>query len=109
MGAITVRMLDELGYDPDAVPSALNRPQLRDVDRVPVGAMVAARDGQRAVAVARLHSGRLVVVDDACPHDGGLISDGFVEGELLVCARHNWELTVDIDASQCRRACKLRE
>ena len=79
-------MLAELGYDPDD-----GRADLRDV-QVAIGEVIAARDGGRAVAVARLGSGRLVVVDDVCPHDGGRISDGFVEGERIVCARHGWEL-----------------
>ena len=80
-------MIDELGYDPDD-----GRVDVSDIVDVPVGALIAARHGARQLAVARLESGRLVVVDDICPHDGGRISDGFVEGEHLVCARHNWEL-----------------
>jgi phenylpropionate dioxygenase-like ring-hydroxylating dioxygenase large terminal subunit len=73
--------------------------------------MRAARDGYRPVAVARLASGRLVVVDDRCPHDGGRISDGFVDGEHIVCARHGWELALVESPSgmRCERACKLRE
>ena len=59
------------------------------------------------VAVARLGSGRLVVVADECPHDGGRISDGFVDGERLICARHGWEL--EARDGRCERACKLRE
>jgi nitrite reductase/ring-hydroxylating ferredoxin subunit len=87
-------------------------PALADLDPaidVPIGAILRARDGARAVAVARLGSGRLIVVDDVCPHDGGRISDGFVAGERLVCARHGWEL--EVDGGGCRRArnCKLRE
>jgi vanillate O-demethylase monooxygenase subunit len=69
--------------------------------------MLAARIGARRVAVARLGSGRLVVVADECPHDGGRISDGFVDGERLVCARLGWELTAR--RNRCERACKLRE
>jgi len=69
---------------------------------VPVGRVVRARDGARAVAVARFESGVVVVVADECPHDGGRISDGFVEGERLVCNRHGWEL--DVCAGQCVRA-----
>ena len=87
MGALRAQLLDELGYDPDD-----GRPQLCEVGFVPVGAVVAARDGARPVAVARLESGRIVVVEDTCPHDGGKISDGYVEGEHLVCARHGWTL-----------------
>lgn len=83
MGAL----VDELGYDPDD-----GRVPLAEVGFVPLGAVVAARDGARPVAVARLYSGELVVVDDECPHDGGRISDGYIEGDRLVCARHGWEL-----------------
>jgi phenylpropionate dioxygenase-like ring-hydroxylating dioxygenase large terminal subunit len=87
VASLHAQLLDVLGYDPDD-----GRPQLHEVGFVPVGRIVAARDGARPVAVARLASGTLVVVDDHCPHDGGLISDGYVEGELLVCARHGWQL-----------------
>jgi phenylpropionate dioxygenase-like ring-hydroxylating dioxygenase large terminal subunit len=97
VGAIHAQILDVLGYDPDD-----GRPQLHEVGFVPVGRIVAARDGARSVAVARLTSGALVVVDDECPHDGGRISDGYVEGERLVCARHGWEL-VACDG-RCERA-----
>ena len=105
MGPVTAQLLDVLGYDPDdGVPdvSAVSA-------GVPVGAIVRARDGARQVAVARLGSGRLVVVDDRCPHDGGRISDGWVDGERIVCARHGWEL--DGEGVRCPREgeCKLRE
>ena len=102
MGPITAQLLDELGYDPDDGRIALD-----DVGVVEVGAVIAARDGARAVAVARLGSGKLVVVDDECPHDGGRISDGFVDGERIVCARHGWEL--EVAGQRCQRVCKLRE
>jgi phenylpropionate dioxygenase-like ring-hydroxylating dioxygenase large terminal subunit len=89
MGPIQAQIVDELGYDPDDGRRALD-----ELDVVPVGAIVAARDGARPVAVARLTSGRLVVVDDVCPHDGGRISDGYVDGDRLVCSRHGWALAV---------------
>jgi phenylpropionate dioxygenase-like ring-hydroxylating dioxygenase large terminal subunit len=104
MGSVTALLLDELGYDPDDPRDAI--PQLSGL-HVPAGAILRARDGARAVAVARLLSGRLVVVEDVCPHDGGRISDGFVEGERLVCTRHGWEL--EAEGGRCRRVCKLRE
>lgn len=116
MGPVTARLFDELGYDPDDPFDPYRpdgaAPQLAALDpaiHVPAGAIVRARDGARAVAVARLGSGRVIVVDDVCPHDGGRISDGFVAGERLVCARHGWEL--EVQGGRCRRAraCKLRE
>jgi phenylpropionate dioxygenase-like ring-hydroxylating dioxygenase large terminal subunit len=89
-------LVDELGYDPDD-----GVPQLTDVRviDVPVGRIVRAREGTTQVAVARLESGKVVIVEDMCPHDGGRISDGFVAGERLVCSRHGWEL------EPCGRTC----
>jgi len=108
MGAVSAQLLDELGYDPDdGVPDATEPAVQRSLARLGVGSVVAARIGARRVAVARLGSGRLVVVDDACPHDGGRVSDGFVDGEHLVCARHGWAL--EARNGRCERACKLRE
>jgi nitrite reductase (NADH) small subunit len=101
MSAIRAQILDELGYDPDD-----GRPALAEVVDVPAGMVIAARDGARPIAVARLRSGMLVVVDDICPHDGGRISDGFVDGERLVCARHGWELVVC--EGRCERAARSR-
>ena len=101
MSALHAQMLDELGYDPDEVGAR----QLDELDLtidVPIGAVVAARDGARPIAVARLGSGKLVIVADECPHDGGRISDGYVDGERIVCARHGWELVAC--AGRCERA-----
>jgi nitrite reductase/ring-hydroxylating ferredoxin subunit len=108
MGPVTAQLLDELGYDPDdGVPDLAEVACGGRAERLRIGSVIAARIGARRVAVARLGSGRLVVVDDVCPHDGGRISDGFVDGELLVCARHGWELAAR--NGRCERACKLRE
>ena len=111
MGPVSAQLFDELGYDPDDGVPELSDPD--DLARraagraLAVGAVIAARIGARRVAVARLGSGRLVVVADECPHDGGRISDGFVEGERLICARHGWQL--EARNGRCERACKLRE
>jgi nitrite reductase/ring-hydroxylating ferredoxin subunit len=79
------------------------------VDDVAVGELVPARvkvrRGTVDVVVARLGSGRLVVVADACPHDGRPISSGgFVDGERIICGRHGWELEACRGTLQCPRA-----
>lgn len=56
------------------------------------GQVIAAQHRGRPVALAVLGDGRAFAVADRCPHDGGLLSDGFVEGDKLVCARHGWEV-----------------
>jgi nitrite reductase/ring-hydroxylating ferredoxin subunit len=108
MGPASAQLIDELGYDPDdGLPELAGLGGPAGVPGLAPGAMIAARLGARRVAVARLRSGRIVVVADECPHDGGRISDGFVDGERLVCARHGWEL--EARNGRCERACKLRE
>lgn len=104
MAWVSAQLFDELGYDPDDGVPEVSRPLARSLA---AGDVVAARMGARRVAIARLGSGRLVVVDDRCPHDGGRISDGFVDGEQLICARHGWAL--EARNGRCERACKLRE
>lgn len=133
MASLSAQLIDELGYDPDdgvpelgellglaagsapievgaaleAAAGAGTLPGGSLARAVAGGDVAAARIGPRRVAVARLGSGKLVVVADECPHDGGRISDGFVEGEHLVCARHGW--TLEARNGRCERACKLRE
>jgi nitrite reductase/ring-hydroxylating ferredoxin subunit len=126
MGPASALLLDELGYDPDdGLPEISGISEISEISDsrgpgvrpditvgdvatdIAIGVMIAARAGARRVAIARLGSGRLVVVDDECPHDGGRISDGFVDGERLICARHGWEL--EARNGRCERACKLRE
>jgi nitrite reductase/ring-hydroxylating ferredoxin subunit len=104
MASVSAQLFDALGYDPDD-----GVPQLGEIRQraLAIGAVVAARRGAQRVCVARLGSGRLVVVADECPHDGGRISDGFVDGERLICARHGWAL--EARNGRCERACKLRE
>ena len=99
MSSLTALLIDTIGYDPDD-----GRPAIADVDprELAAGSILPARDGARAVAVARLGSGQLVVIDDVCPHDGGRLSGGFVEGDRLVCVRHGWEL--DVCGGRCERA-----
>lgn len=63
--------------------------------------IAAAHHEGEAVAVVRTESGRLYMLPDRCPHDGGRISDGFVEGEQVVCARHGWE--IDACSGRCER------
>jgi len=88
--SLRARLADLLGEDPFALPSV--RPTVAEalVECTP-GSVVAATENGSDVAVVALADGRRFVVPDACPHDGGLLSDGFIEGERLVCARHNWE------------------
>lgn len=65
------------------------------------GTVAPASDRGRPVALVVLSDRRAFVVDDRCPHDGGPLSDGFLDGDRLVCARHGWE--IDPCAGTCGR------
>lgn len=81
---------DMLGEDPFDPPA--RRPTVAAaLAACAPGQVVAARRGIENVVVFVLGDGRAFVTPDRCPHDGGRLSDGFVEGSRLVCARHNWE------------------
>ncbi len=78
-----------------AQPTAERPTVARAVRMCPLGAVVAARHRGRDVAVARRLDGEVFVMPDRCPHDGGRLSDGFVDGETIVCSRHGWEFSLD--------------
>ncbi len=97
---------EDLATECPTPQSALRRPEPA---RLPVaeaihlcqrGHVIAASEDGAPVVVAKLASGTISVLADICPHDGGLLSDGYVEGELVVCARHGWEF--DGHTGQCR-------
>ena len=74
-------------------PAGGPRPDVAEAARMcPRGQVMAARQDGRDVVVGQLEDGRVFVLPDRCPHDGGRLSDGFVERGRLVCARHGWEL-----------------
>jgi nitrite reductase/ring-hydroxylating ferredoxin subunit len=90
VSSLHARVCDLLGYDPDA-PIEARPPVAEALRRCPAGQVMAARDGAIEVAVCRLADGRAFALLDRCPHDGGRLSDGFVEAGRLVCSRHGWE------------------
>ena len=101
MTATAALLADLLGYDPDAPPPVVRPTVAEALARVRPGEVVAAREGAEPVALAVLADGRAFVLEDRCPHDGGWLSDGFVEGERVVCARHGWE--IDPCTGRCDR------
>lgn len=100
--SIRARASDLLGVDPYAEPPARRPTVHRALAGCEPGQVVPARDRKKHVAVVRLPDGRAFVVPDRCPHDGGLLSDGYVDGDRLVCARHNWEF------DPCSGSCTTR-
>jgi nitrite reductase/ring-hydroxylating ferredoxin subunit len=51
--------------------------------------VLASVDG-RDVAVFR-RGAELLAIGNDCPHQGGSLCDGWVEGDIVVCPLHGWE------------------
>ncbi|MCG8421143.1 MAG: Rieske (2Fe-2S) protein [Proteobacteria bacterium] len=89
---------DLVGGDP--IDERPERPTLgQALARAKPRQVTSARRGRSRFCVVTLEDGRSFALPDRCPHDGGLLSDGYVEGNRLVCARHGWEF--DLVAGIC--------
>ena len=71
---------------PVTVDEAAHR--LGPIDQIPIGEGRAfGIDGQQ-VAVFRLRSGAVHAVSAVCPHRGGPIADGQIDGSIVLCPLH---------------------
>ena len=61
---------------------------LGPVEQIPMGEGRAFDVQGRQVAVFRLRSGRLHAVSAVCPHRGGPLADGQVDGTVVLCPLH---------------------
>ncbi|OLB95119.1 MAG: hypothetical protein AUH30_15980 [Candidatus Rokubacteria bacterium 13_1_40CM_68_15] len=69
------------------------------------GALVVPVDAELTLAVFRLGE-RFYAVDNACPHKGGPLAEGAVEGTVVTCPWHGF--TVDLGTGRCPRNPWLR-
>jgi len=78
--------------------SAGSRTKVADVAEVGDGqAKVVEVDG-RSVAVFNV-AGRFYAIDNLCPHRGGPLGEGDVEGPVVVCPWHGWRWDVTTGAN----------
>ncbi len=57
------------------------------------------RLGERELALVRLSDGSVHCVANRCPHAGGNLAAGHVEGTVLVCPVHAWRF--DVTTGRC--------
>ncbi len=65
---------------------------------LPDGEVVEAMVGERALAIARVGD-EVYALDNVCPHAGGPLGDGVLEGCELTCPWHGW--TFDVTNGSC--------
>ncbi len=54
----------------------------------------AVRLGDKEIAIFNLGS-RFLAVDNRCPHRGGPLADGIVNGAVVVCPLHAWKMSLE--------------
>ena len=64
-------------------------------DRKPVHALV----GEVDLVITRFDD-RVSVLYGRCAHRGALMSDGFVDGDNLICGLHGWDYRLDTGVSE---------
>jgi nitrite reductase/ring-hydroxylating ferredoxin subunit len=62
--------------------------------------------GAREVCVARV-DGELLALDNECPHRGGPLGGGVVEGSRIVCPWHGWTFDLRTGQSAMNPAAKI--
>ena len=63
--------------------------RVADLAALPPGSAGAFRAGRFEVALFNV-DGSFYALENACPHQGGPIAEGFVEGLTVVCPWHAW-------------------
>ncbi len=65
---------------------------------VPPGQVIEVQAGNRELALCNV-GGKLYCVDNLCPHAGGPLAQGALQGEMLVCPWHGWEFNCTTGAN----------
>jgi nitrite reductase (NADH) small subunit len=58
---------------------------------------LASANGEQVVLYRK--GDEILAIGNVCPHEGGNLSEGWVEGEIVVCPQHGWE--IDLRSGAC--------
>jgi nitrite reductase (NADH) small subunit len=72
---------------------AQSRVRVASVVDVPAGEGRVVQAGQHTLALFNVE-GRLYAIDNACPHRGGPLGEGDLEGRVVSCPWHAWRWDV---------------
>jgi nitrite reductase/ring-hydroxylating ferredoxin subunit len=75
------------------------------VSEIPEGGCKLVAHEHSRVAIFRV-DGALHAIDDHCPHEGWSLASGTLEGTVLTCAGHDWQ--IDVRSGACLTMRKYR-
>lgn len=84
--------------------------RLEDIPRRAARVVKTARGD---IAIFRTMDDQVFALDDKCPHKGGPLSQGIVQGESVTCPLHNWVISLRAGEAQgadqgCTRAIAVK-
>ena len=59
------------------------------LDEIPAGSAKTVVVGEREIALFNV-GGTIYAIDNICPHQGGPLADGWLEGTVVTCPWHAW-------------------
>ena len=72
--------------------------ELAQVEQLPAGVMKSFPVGGKQILVTNFE-GRYYAVDNKCPHAGGKLSEGTLEGKFVTCPNHGSKY--DVTTGKC--------
>jgi nitrite reductase (NADH) small subunit len=60
----------------------------------------------RPLCIARI-SGEVTAMDNECPHNGGPLAEGMIEGSRVICPWHAWAFDVHTGEAEHNPAAKV--
>jgi nitrite reductase (NADH) small subunit len=64
--------------------------KLATLDELPPGALIEVERGDRLFALCNVE-GEIRALDGLCPHQGGPLGEGALNGDVITCPWHMWE------------------
>ena len=67
--------------------------RVADVKDIPMGESLVIEQGGHSVAIFNI-SGNFHAINSLCPHQGGPLGEGLVDGHIVTCPWHGWQFDV---------------
>jgi len=80
---------------------------LGSIDHIPIGEGREFQIGGLRVAVFRARDGSIFALQPGCPHRGGPLGEGDLEGSVAVCPWHGWRWDVKTGANANNPAVRM--
>lgn len=72
----------------------INKVYVAKYDELPANLGRTLTVGDKELAIFKLNNGDIRVIQNRCPHKGGVLAEGMVSGEHVFCPMHDWKISV---------------